>query len=51
MSMVHWCSVLDKLVDVMLCAVLRGGHLEHVGHAQQSLVRLVCNHLQLEEYL
>ena len=43
-------SVLDKAVDVVLSPVLAGGHLEHVGHAEQGLPRItVGNHLQERE--
>ena len=39
-------SVFDKSVDVVLGAVLAGGHLEHVGDAQQGLAGLaVGDHL------
>ena len=38
--------LLDKLVDVVLSAVLADGHLEDVGSAQQSLSRLtIGDHL------
>ena len=33
-------SVLDELVDVVLCSVLAGRHLEDVGRAQQSFARV-----------
>ena len=39
--------LLDQLVHVMLGPVLGGGHLEHVGGAEQSLLRVpVGDHLQ-----
>ena len=39
--------VLDEPVDVVLRAVLGRRHLEHVGHAQQRLVRVaVGDHLE-----
>ena len=37
---------LDQLVHVMLGPVLRGGHLKHVGGAEESLLRVpVGDHL------
>ena len=39
--------LLDQLVDVVLGAVLAGGHLEHVGGAEEGLLRVaVGDHLQ-----
>ena len=41
--------LLDQLVHVMLGPVLGGGHLEHVGGAEQSLLRVpVGDHLQYD---
>mgnify|MGYP006975822700 FL=1 len=41
--------LLDQLVHVMLRPVLGGGHLEHVGGAEQSLLRVpVGDHLQTD---
>ena len=41
--------VLHQSVDVMLGPVLRGGHLKHVGHAEQRLPRVsVGDHLQTQ---
>ena len=39
-KMVRGHSVLDELVDVVLCSVLAGRHLEDVGRAQQSFARV-----------
>ena len=39
--------LLDELVHVMLGPVLRGGHLEHVGGAEEGLLCVpVGDHLQ-----
>ena len=44
--------IFHQSVDMMLCSVLGGGHLEHVGHAQQGLLRVpVGYHLQDGEVL
>ena len=37
-------SVLDESVDVVLGAVLRRRHFEHVGDAQKSLLRVPIRH-------
>lgn len=37
-------SVLDQPVDVVLGAVLAGGHLEDVSHAEQGLQRVSVGH-------
>ena len=43
----HRLLLLDKPVDVVLGAVLRRRHLEHVRDAQQGLARVaVCDHLK-----
>ena len=48
LSRIVWGSLfLDELVHVMLGTVLRGGHLEHVGGAEERLLRVpVGDHLQ-----
>ena len=39
--------LLDQLVDVVLGAVLAGGHLEHIGSAEEGLLGVpVGDHLQ-----
>ena len=45
-------SVLYQFVNVMLCAVLRGGHFKHVSDAEQRLLRVpVGDHLKDGEVL
>lgn len=44
-------SVFDQSVDVMLGAVLTGGHFEYVSHTQQSFQSVpVCNDLRQSRY-
>ena len=39
--------IFHQSVDMMLCSVLRGGHLKYVGHAEQGLLRVpVGDHLE-----
>jgi hypothetical protein len=43
-SCLYTCLVLDKSVNVMLCAVFTGGHLKHIRYTHQRLLRVPTTH-------